>query len=380
MDIVLHPVTIREVVEAYTDDGEGGVFGYGGQLNIRPPYQREFVYKDKKRDAVIDTIFKGFPLNIFYWVENDDGTFEILDGQQRTISLSQYASGDFSVDVNGNLKGFPNLTADEREKFLNYELLVYRCKGADSEKLEWFRTINIAGEVLVDQELLNATYYGPWLSHAKSIFSKTGGAAYGLGEKYLVGEFNRQKYLETALKWISERDGLDHHKQYMAAHQHDQNANELWSYFRNVMYWVEDTFIVQRAKLMKGQPWGPLYNAYGSNPVDTAALETEIAALVQDKEVTNNRGIYQYVLSRDPKHLSLRQFDDDQRLEMYERQGGRCANGTKCKDVGNGGGTKTFDISSMDADHIVPWSKGGKTEVANGQMLCIACNRSKGSL
>lgn len=380
MDIKLHPVTIREVVEGYTDDGEDGVFGYGGALNIRPPYQREFVYKQKKRDAVIDTIFKGFPLNVFYWVENEDGTFEILDGQQRTISLSQYANGDFSIDVNGNLRYFPNLTADEQQRFLDYELLVYRCKGTDSEKLDWFRTINIAGEELSDQELLNATYYGPWLTHAKSIFSKTGGSAYNLGDKYLVGEPIRQKYLETALKWISERDGLGHHKQYMAAHQHDQNANELWSYFRNVIYWVEDTFTNYRTKLMKGQPWGPLYNAHGGKPVDTDALETEISELVQDREVTNKRGIYPYVLTRDTKHLNLRQFDDDQRLEMYERQGGRWPNGTKCKDVGNSDGKKTFAIGTMDADHIVPWSKGGKTEVSNGQMLCVSCNRSKGDL
>ena len=170
------------------------------------------------------------------------------------------------------------------------------------------------------------------------------------------------------------------HRLSVAAHQHDQNANELWSYFRSIIYWVEDTFTTYRGKLMKGQPWGPLYNTYGADPVDTAALEAEIADLVQDKEVTNNRGIYQYVLSRDPKHLNLRQFDDDQRQEMYERQGGRCANGTKCKDVDNSDGKKIFDIATMDADHIVPWSKGGKTEVSNGQMLCISCNRSKGSL
>lgn len=379
MDIELHPVTIRDVVDGYTDDGEGGVIGYGGQLNIRPPYQREFVYKQKQRDAVIDTIFKGFPLNVFYWVENSDRTFEILDGQQRTVSLSQYANGDFSVDVSGNLKGFPNLTPDERGRFLDYELLVYRCRGEDSEKLDWFRTINIAGAKLEDQELLNATYYGPWLTHAKSIFSKTGGAAYGLGEKYLVGEPIRQKYLETALKWIADRDGLGHHKGYMATHQHEQNANELWSYFRNVIYWVEDTFTNYRA-LMKGQPWGRLYDKYGQDKIDTDALESEIAALIQDKEVGNNRGIYQYVLTRDPKHLSLRQFDSDQRLEIYERQDGQCANGAKCKTVGNDDGQQVFEIGQMDADHIVPWSKGGKTDVGNGQMLCITCNRSKGDL
>lgn len=380
MDIHLHPVTVRDVVEGYEDLGEGGVFAYGGQLNVRPPYQREFVYKQDQRDAVIDTIFKGFPLNVFYWVENEDGTFEILDGQQRTISMCQYANGDFSVDINHNLKGFPNLTSDEQERFLDYELLVYRCSGPDSEKLDWFRTINIAGVKLEEQELLNATYYGPWLAHARSIFSKTGGAAYGLGQRFLTGEPIRQKYLETALKWISDRDGLAHHKEYMAAHQHDQNANELWSYFRSVIYWVEDTFTNYRRGFMVGQPWGPLYNKYGQNPFDTDAIEGEIASLIQDEEVGNSRGIYQYVLTRDPKYLNLRQFDDGQRQQIYERQGHRCANGTKCKTVGNDDGQQQFELSQMDADHILPWSKGGKTEPENGQMLCIACNRSKGDL
>lgn len=257
MKIELKPISIREIVENYRDNAEEGVLGYDGKLNIRPPYQREFVYKDKQRDAVIDTVFKGFPLNVFYWVVNEDGTYELLDGQQRTVSISQYAAGDFSVDVNGNRKGFQNLTTDERERFLDYELMVYHCEGTDSEKIDWFRIINIAGEKLTDQELLNAVYTGPWLVHAKSIFSKTGGAAYGLGDKYLTGTPIRQDYLETALKWIAGAQGLkgtDAIEQYMAAHQHDQNANELWTYFRNVLNWVEDTFVEYR-KEMKGIAW-----------------------------------------------------------------------------------------------------------------------------
>nr|WP_306255021.1 DUF262 domain-containing protein [Ornithinimicrobium cryptoxanthini] len=344
-------------------------------MNIRPPYQREFVYKDKQRDAVIDTIFKGFPLNVFYWVVNEDGTYELLDGQQRTVSLCQYAAGDFSVLLNGNRKGFDNLTTDEREKFLDYELMVYFCQGTDSEKLDWFRIINIAGEKLTDQELLNAVYTGPWLTHAKSIFSKTGGAAYGLGDKYLTGAPIRQHYLETALKWIS--DGKIEH--YMATHQHDQNANKLWTYFRNVLNWVEDCFVGYRTE-MKGIAWGPLYDQYGKDPVDTAALETEINDLMADDEVKSKKGIYPYVLTRDEKHLSLRQFDKAARRGAFTRQKARCANGKKCKTPGNTHGQMTFELSKMDADHIVPWSNGGKTTPDNCQMLCIACNRSKGDL
>lgn len=380
MEITLHPVTIREVVNGYTDDKEGGVFGYDGKLNIRPPYQREFVYDEKKRNAVVETIFRGFPLNIFYWVENDDGTFEILDGQQRTISAAQFANGDFSMEINGHLKNFNNLTQDEKDKFLDYKLLVYRCKGTDSEKLDWFRIINIAGAPLTDQELLNATYYGPWLTSAKQFFSRSAGPAWGLGSNYVNGAPIRQEFLETALKWISGREGLDHHREYMAAHQHDPNANELISYFRNVMHWVEDTFPNTRPNFMRGLPWGPLYDTYGKETYDTDKLEAEIAALIQDDDVERNKGVYEYVLDRNPKHLSIRSFTASQRRVIYERQRGRCANGTKCKDPSNSDGKKVFDLKDMDADHIVPWSKGGRTEESNGQMLCVSCNRSKGDL
>lgn len=375
MKIELHRLPIHQIVDGYRDDAEAGVVAYAGTLDVRPPYQREFVYKEKQRDAVIDTVFKGFPLNVFYWVVNEGGGFEVLDGQQRTLSICQYAAGDFSVDVGGNRKAFHNLTADERDRFLNYELMVYHCEGTDSEKLDWFRIINIAGEKLTDQELLNAVYTGTWLTHAKSIFSKTGGAAYGLGDKYLTGTPIRQDYLQTALKWISGGKV----EEYMSAHQRDQNANELWTYFRNVINWVEDTFVVYRRE-MKGIAWGPLYDAYGHRPVDTDVLEAEVSDLMQDSEVQANKGIYAYVLTRDERYLNLRQFRENERRAAFERQQGRCANGSRCKSPGNSDGNETFEIGDMDADHIVPWSKGGKTTAENCQMLCIACNRSKGDL
>lgn len=376
MKIDPHPIKIRDLVDGYIDDSEGGVVGFGGKLNIRPPYQREFVYQPRQRDEVIQTVFKNYPLNVLYWVVAEDGSFELLDGQQRTVSISQYAAGDFSIDLNGKRKAFQNLTTDEREAFLDYELLVYRCEdGKESDKLGWFEVINTAGEKLTPQELLNAIYTGPWLTDAKSKFSKTGGPAYGLAEKYLTGQPIRQAYLETALKWISSSQIAE----YMSAHHKDADADALWSYFRDVIEWVDDTFTTYRSH-MKGFAWGPLYDQFKDQTLDPAALEAEIVSHMQDDEVEAKKGIYSFVLTRDEKYLSLRQFSTSQRRSAYERQSDRCANGTKCKTPGNPDGQKVFEFAEMDADHIVPWSKGGKTVPENCQMLCIACNRSKGDL
>jgi hypothetical protein len=377
MKIDLKKITVREVAKGYVDNDEGGVVGYDGKLNIRPKYQREFVYDGKKREAVLQTIRKGFPLNVMYWAVNDDDTFEVLDGQQRTISFCQYAKGDFSIVIDGKPMAFHNLTQSQKDQLLDYELMVYVCEGDDKEKLDWFEIVNIAGVKLTAQELRNAVYTGPWLSDAKAKFSKSNGPAYGLASKYVSGSPIRQELLETALEWIVRRDGQKIVEEYMSAHQHDPNANELWTYFRNVIEWVQDTFTVYR-KEMKGIEWGPLYDAYKDQVVDTAALEERVATLMQDDDITRRKGIYAYVLTGDERHLSIRQFTDSEKRAAYERQKGLCANKTHCLTPGNTDGKKVFDITEMEADHITPWSKSGKTDAANCQMLCLPCNRQKG--
>lgn len=364
MKIELHEIKVREMVDGYADSAEEGVVAYGGKLDIRPKYQREFVYDAKKRDAVIDTIRKSFPLNVMYWVVNDQGAYEVMDGQQRTISFCQYVHGDFSIPVGGRPMAFHNLQETQQDQILNYTLMVYFCSGSDTEKLDWFRIINIAGERLTEQELRNAVYTGPWLSHAKPIFSKTGCAAYGLASKYVQGSPIRQDYLETAISWKSGGDI----EQYMASHQHDPNANELWSYFQAVVAWVDLTFTTYR-KEMKGLDWGGLYDEFHGVMFDTAKLEDEIKTLMIDDDVTKKRGVYPYVLSRDEKYLAIRNFSEAQRREAYERQGGSCP---KCG--------KAFEIGQMEADHITPWSKRGKTNAANCQMLCLEDNRRKGAV
>lgn len=363
MKIELYETTVRDLTKDYEDNQEGGVVGYGGRLDIRPPFQREFVYKDKQRDAVIETIRKDFPLNVLYWAvredkdDEDDPDFEVIDGQQRTISICQYVDGDFAIDD----LYFHNLTDDQQQQILDYKLMIYRCTGTDSEKLEWFKVINIAGEELTDQELRNAVYHGSWVSDAKRYFSRNGCPAYAIGNKYLAGEVNRQKYLETAIKWINDGDV----EAYMAVHQHKPKATGLWLHFKKVIDWVEATFPVYRSE-MKGIDWGSLYAAHRDDELDSSELESRIAALMADVDVQRKKGIYTYVLNGDEKTLSIRAFDARQRREAYENQKGICP-----------GCGEHFEIEQMQADHKTPWSKGGKTVPENCVMLCAACNRKK---
>lgn len=358
MKIQLKEITIRELTEGYQDNEEAGVIGYGGKLDIRPSYQREFIYKDKQRDAVITTITKDFPLNVMYWAVREDGNYEVIDGQQRTISICQFVNGDFAYFF----RYFHNLKEDEKEQILNYKLMVYLCEGTDSEKLEWFKTINIAGEKLTEQELRNAVYAGSWVSDAKRYFSKNNCPAYGLGKDYLSGSPIRQDYLETVIKWIAHNDSIEG---YMAKHQQGPNANELWLYYQSVINWVKATFPKYR-KEMKGISWGELYNKFGKNPYDHQKLEKEIIRLMQDDDVTNKKGIYWYLLTGEEKHLNIRAFTDNQKREAYERQKGICV---KCQ--------QHFEFHEMEADHVTPWYEGGKTSADNCQMLCKFDNRSK---
>ena len=360
MKIELHEISVRDVSKKYVDNAEEGVIGYNGKLNIRPKYQREFVYDGKKRNAVLDTIRKDFPLNVMYWVKNEDGTFEVLDGQQRTISFCQYTKGEFSIDN----RAFHNLTETEQQQILDYKLMVYFCEGNDKEKLDWFKIINIAGEKLTDQELRNAVYTGTWLTAAKVIFSKNNCAAYLLSKDYVNGSPIRQDVLQTALDWISNGEI----EKYMSIHQHDPNANELWMYFRNVIEWVKLTFTTYR-KEMKGIAWGGLYDNYHGDMFDATKLECEIQILMMDDDVTSKKGIYPYVLTRNERHLNIRAFTDGQKRAAYERQKGVCS---KCG--------KRFEFSGMEGDHITPWSVGGKTTPENCQMLCKDCNRKKSDI
>jgi hypothetical protein len=355
MKIELKEVTVKELTIGYQDNEENGVVGYSKKLDIRPPFQREFVYGDKERKAVVDTLQKGFPLNVMYWAVRKDGNFEVIDGQQRTISICQFVNGDFSV----NGLAFHNLTNDKQEQILNYKLMVYFCSGEDSEKLEWFETINIAGKELTKQELRNAVYSGSWVSDAKRYFSKNSRPK--LGDDYLTGSANRQEYLETAINWISNETITE----YMSINQHEPNANEIWLYFQSVINWVKATFPKYR-KEMKGIQWGFLFNEFQGQKFNSVKLEEEITDLMIDEDVDNKKGIYSYVLNRKEKHLNIRAFSNNQKREAFERQNGICV---KCE--------VQFELHEMEADHITPWHLGGRTSADNCQMLCKDDNRRK---
>ncbi|MBR5911551.1 MAG: HNH endonuclease [Bacteroidales bacterium] len=286
--------------------------------------------------------------------------FEIIDGQQRTISICQYVNGDFAF----NFRYFHNLQPDEQEQILNYELQVYICSGSDSEKLKWFKTINIAGKELTEQELRNAVYSGSWVSDAKRYFSKNGAPAAKIGGDYLTGSAIRQDYLETAISWISDGNV----EVYMSNHQHDPSAAPLWQFFQSVITWIETSFrpTKERKKIMKGVDWGMLYKQYKDQVFDFKAVDDEVKRLILDDDVTKKTGIYPYILTRKEKYLSIRAFTDAQKMAAYERQMGFC------DDCG-----QHFDLSQMEADHITPWHLGGKTVAENCQMLCRDCNRRK---
>lgn len=365
-------ITIRDLVDGYTDNAEEGVVGYGGKLNIRPAYQREFIYKDDKRNEVIRTVNKNFPLNTMYWAKTEDDSYEMIDGQQRTISVCQYVAGDFDVEIDGITKYFHSLTKDQQEKILDYPLSIYICEGTYDEKIDWFNIINIAGEELTKQELRNANFTGKWLTDAKRWFSKSGAPAAAIGDKYVSARRDRQEYLELAICWIVGCSKNDEAKieSYMSKHQHEADASELWEHYQKVIDWVVATFPNYRNQ-MKGLPWGQLYDAHHERDLDPEKLEAEILKLIEDDDVQSVSGIYQYVLSGDERYLNLRAFDEKTKHKVYETQKGICvAKNAVC-------GNTHFEFSEMEADHITPWHEGGKTIVENCQMLCRDDNRRK---
>lgn len=372
MTIEEKEVTVGQVYDGYINNDEQGVRGYGGLLDIRPPYQREFIYSEKEQQAVITTVLRGYPLNVMYWVkrsEDADCPYEVMDGQQRTLSLCEYMAGHFSYDF----KNFRNQPVDIQDKIRNYKLKIYVCEGDASEKLEWFQTINIAGKVLNEQEINNAIFAGPFVSDAKRYFSKKNCAGDRLGKELVNGSCIRQDFLKKALEWMADHETRLGHRQtvkgYMAAHQHDPNANNLWSYFQNVLNWAITNFDMKKFKtIMKGLDWAWLYDKYGSETLDTVALSQRISALMRDSEIQKQSGIIPYVLTGDEHYLDLRAFPDDIKLAVWERQNHICPH---CG--------REFDFEFMEGDHITPWSQGGRTVAENCQMLCRDCNRRKGS-
>jgi hypothetical protein len=358
-------LTVGALADDYLDSSELGARAYAGKLNIRPPYQREFVYTGKQRQAVIETASKDFPLNVMYWAVNGDDEFEVIDGQQRTISLCQYLDSEFALALFGKpeQRYFHNLQSDEQERLRNYKVTIYLCEGTPSEKLDWFKVINTAGEKLTDQELLNAIYSGPWVADAKRYFSKTSCPAYQLASDYMTGAPIRQDYLEKVIDWINSGDV----EGYMGLHQEDPNAAPLWQYFQAVIAWVKAVFPNYRST-MRTVKWGALYNDFKDSPLNSVELEDRVSILMVDDEVQKRGGIYSYVLTGDDRYLGLRVFSENQKRAQYEKQNGVCP---VCG--------KTFAYEEMAGDHIAPWSKGGKTIPANLQMLCSFDNNSKGS-
>lgn len=372
MKITPIEVTVREITEGYVNNDELGVRGYGGLLDIRPPYQREFIYNEKEQQAVIRTVLQGYPLNVMYWVkrsEDADCPYEVMDGQQRTLSLCEYVAGKFSYEF----KNFFNQLPDIQKCIYDYKLTVYVCEGEPSEKLEWFKTINIAGKQLNEQEINNAIYAGPFVSDAKRHFSKKNCGAERLGKELVNGAVNRQDFLKKALEWIAEHETREGHRQsavgYMAAHQHDPNANNLWTYFQNVLNWAITNFDMKKfKKIMKGLDWALFYDRYHDKTLDTAEMAKQISVLMRDSEIQKQAGIIPYVLTGDEHYLDLRAFPEDIKLAVWEQQRHICAS---CG--------KEFDYEFMEGDHITPWRDGGRTVIENCQMLCRECNRRKGA-
>lgn len=398
MTINLTQIKIRDLFDGYENNEEEGVVGYHGRLDIRPKYQREFIYDIGDQVAVIETVKQGFPLNTMYWVvardnngnkilKNGEETYELMDGQQRTISICEFLNNHLTVYYQ-KFFNIQKSTPDIAEKILDYELQVYICDGSVSDKLAWFKTINIAGKPLYEQELLNAQYTGEWLTKAKYWFSKTGCSAQEMmvvkGHKasdYLNGSPIRQDYLSTVLKWITDYKQLPSRTEkgdmYMSQHQGDADAGEIKSYYTSVIDWIGGKFKTYR-KEQRGLPWGLYYNRYNRDECvgfiiekDADEIEVEIQKLVADDEIQSIKGIYEYIMDGEEKHLSLRQFDNKTALKVYEKQNATCP---YCeKKIGGHtypNGKYTYDFKEMEADHIVPWSKGGKTEESNCQMLC----------
>lgn len=377
--------TIREVCEGFVyNDFEGkGLFGLSGKLTIQPEYQRNYIYADGKRDvAVIDSILKGYPIGLIYFNQVGKDKFEVLDGQQRITSIGRFVTGKFAIkDKNGHEQYYSGMANSQREQILNTKLLVYICEGDEPEIKDWFKTINIAGVPLTEQEILNAVYSGPFVTRAREEFSNSQNANVQKWSAYIAGDIKRQAYLECALDWVS-GGAIDN---YMSLHRNDKDIVELKKHFNTVIDWVSKTFIDVESE-MKGLEWNRLYETYHKKKYNPATVSAAVQKLYGDSFVKNRRGIFEYVLGGqvDTKLLEVRVFDEPTKRSVYESQTAAArkkgvSNCTLCAIGHDANKDKIWNLSEMDADHVSAWSKGGATSAKNCQMLCKTHNRAKGN-
>lgn len=378
-------IKIKDICEGFVyNELEGkGLFGLSGKLTIQPEYQRNYIYADGKKDvAVIESILKGYPLGLIYFVKINDNKFEVLDGQQRITSFGRYVTNKFAVkDENEMEQYFDGIAEDKRQKILETPLLIYECEGKESEIKEWFKTINIAGVPLSEQELNNAIYSGPFVTLAKQEFSNSQNANVQKWSAYIKGNVNRQHFLERALDWVSKGNISD----YMSRHRNDNNIKELKNYFSSVIDWVAGTFIDVESE-MCGQEWGRLYELYYKNGYDPKQISIQVQELYGDSYIKNRRGIFEYILggSTDTKLLEVRVFDEATKKSVYAKQKTEAekkgnSNCPLCAVGNNTNKIKIWSLAEMDADHVSAWSKGGATDIQNCEMLCKTHNRAKGN-
>lgn len=379
-------LTVKDICEGFVyNEYEGkGLYGLSGKLVIQPEYQRNYIYADGKKDvAVIESLLKGYPLGLIYFVKVTDDKYEVLDGQQRITSFGRFKTGKFPIiDDNGMQQYFKGLDPELQDKILNSKLTIYICEGDEPEIKAWFKTINIAGVPLNNQELLNAIYSGPFVTAAKEEFSNSNNANIQKWSAYIKGEVNRQQYLETALLWVS-KGNID---AYMSAHRKDDNIKELKSYFNSVIDWISSVFSDVEPS-MRGLPWGELYEKYHKNSYNPSEVSDKLQDLLADISVTDKKGIYEYILDgcQNPKFLNIRVFDERTKKTVYSKQTAAAkdentSNCPYCAMSGNQAMMKRlWKYAEMEADHVTAWSKGGSTDIENCQMLCKTHNASKGN-
>lgn len=378
-------ITVADICDGFVyNELEGkGLFGLSGKLTIQPEYQRNYIYADGKRDvAVIESVLKGYPLGLIYFNKVTDNNLEVLDGQQRITSLGRFVTNKFAVkDENGMEQYFGGIAKDKQEKILNTQLLIYECEGEESEIKEWFKTINIAGVPLNSQELLNAVYSGPFVTLLKQEFSNSQNSNIQKWSAYVRGNVDRQEFLERALEWVSKNNIGE----YMSKHRNDKNINEVKTYFTSVIDWVSSVFKDVESE-MCGLEWGRFYEEYHNKSYNPNKVSEQVKELYADPYVKNRKGIFEYILGglTDTKLIDVRIFDEATKKATYSKQTQEAekkeiSNCPLCAIGNNSNKSRLYKLKEMDADHVTAWSKGGKTDIKNCEMLCKTHNRAKGN-